>query len=360
MASAVQQIQIVEVPAIADTEWISTFGRKLAKRIKKRDIVLDFSDTKSLSILGISWVIAMQKLSLRFNSNLTLKSVNSHLKDQLLSAKDLDPILDGESHETGFFENVGENVLNLKEELKYLLYLLSESIYWHTFGIAKKKTMMRAEPFKQMIRLGSSALGIVLMLSFLIGITLSFQSAVQLEAFGASIYMVSGICITMVSEIGPLMTAIILAGRSGSSITAEISSMVVGEEVKALETMAINPVQFLVLPRFRALTITGPLLTIISVVAGIFAGFLVSLIYLDLPPSLFIKEMTWALTLKGVLQCLTKSIVFSWIIVLVASLKGLQVSGGADSVGKATTSCVVFCISAIILADAIFSFIFYM
>ena len=261
---------------------------------------------------------------------------------------------------TGLVEQVGDAIYALYYELKHIVYLLSESIYWSTLGRFDKMRL----PFKgafslQMVRLGSTATAIVFLLTFLVGLTLSFQSAVQLETLGAGVYLVRGVAVTMFMEIGPLITAIILAGRSGSSITAEIASMVVQEEVKALRVMGIHPVQYLVLPRFQAMSIATPLLTMLANAAGCFAGYLVAALYIGLPTSLFISELRESLSIVILAKSLFKGLIFGWLIALVAVSKGLSVRGGADAVGTATTKCVVFSITAIILADAAFSFVFY-
>ncbi len=257
-------------------------------------------------------------------------------------------------------ESIGDAIYALYDELRHIVYLLSESVYWSTLGHFDKMRL----PFKgvlslQMIRLGSSATSIVFLLVFLVGLTLSFQSAIQLELLGAGVYLVRGVAVTMFMEIGPLITAIILAGRSGSSITAEIASMVVQEEVKALRVMGIHPVQYLALPRFQAMSIATPMLTMLANIAGCFAGYLVAALYVGLPTSLFLSELRESLSIIIVIKSLFKGLIFGWIIALVAVSKGLSVRGGADAVGTATTKCVVFSITAIILADAAFSFVFY-
>ena len=257
-------------------------------------------------------------------------------------------------------ESMGEAVYALFYEIKQICYLLSESIYWSTLGRFDKMRL----PFKgvfslQMMRLGSSATPIVFLLTFLVGLTLSFQSAVQLETLGAGVYLVRGVAVTMFMEIGPLITAIILAGRSGSSITAEIASMVVQEEVKALRVMGIHPVQYLVLPRFQAMSVATPMLTMLANISGCFAGYLVAALYVGLPTALFLSELRSALSMIILAKSLFKGLIFGWLIALVAVSKGLSVRGGADAVGTATTKCVVFSITAIILADAMFSFVFY-
>jgi len=257
-------------------------------------------------------------------------------------------------------EQFGEAGYSLYHELRSITYLLSESVYWSTLGRFDKMRL----PFKgvlslQMIRLGSTATAIVFLLTFLVGLTLSFQSAVQLETLGAGVYLVRGVAVTMFMEIGPLITAIILAGRSGSAITAEIASMVVQEEVKALRVMGIHPIQYLVLPRFQAMSITTPMLTMLANIAGCFAGYLVAVLYVGLPTELFLSEIKEALSMDILAKSMFKGLIFGWLISLIAVSKGLSVRGGADAVGVATTKCVVFSITAIILADAAFSFVFY-
>lgn len=256
-------------------------------------------------------------------------------------------------------ESFGNSCWKLIYSLWQMAHLFVESLYWSTVGRFEGQALPIRGTFLQMSRLGSDAFPIVFTLSFLIGLTLAYQSAVQLEHLGGSIYLVRAVGISMFSEIGPLITAIILAGRSGSAITAELSSMVVQNEVKALQTMGIHPIPFLVIPRFQAMTIVSPLLTISSVIAGIIAGLVLALLYLNLPVSLFLSELRNEVPLKLLWQCGVKSVVFGWIITMVACQKGFSVRGGAEAVGRATTDCVVFSISLVILADALFSFLFY-
>lgn len=256
-------------------------------------------------------------------------------------------------------ESIGDSFWRVVQSIWQMAHLLVESMYWSTIGRFDKQALPIRGSLLQMTRLGSDAFPIVFSLSFLIGLTLAYQSAVQLAQLGGSVYLVRAVGISMFSEIGPLITAIILAGRSGSAITAEISSMVVQNEVKALQTMGIHPTPFLVIPRFQAMTIVSPLLTLSSVVAGIAAGMVLAVLYLNLPMSVFISELRNEVPLKLIWQCGVKSVVFGWIITMVACQKGFSVRGGAEAVGRATTDCVVFSISLVILADAFFSFIFY-
>ena len=155
------------------------------------------------------------------------------------------------------------------------------------------------------------------------------------------------------------MTAILVAGRCGSSIAAEISTMVITEEVDALKTMGINPIRHLVVPRFAAITLTQPLLSIMSVFMGILGGLVVAMVYLDQSFVTFNAELWSALTVKDIVTGIIKSVSFAWIIVFIGAHRGFKVHGGAEGVGIATTSSVVQAIFSVIAADAMFSLIFW-
>jgi phospholipid/cholesterol/gamma-HCH transport system permease protein len=207
-----------------------------------------------------------------------------------------------------------------------------------------------------MYLLGFKALGIVALLSFLIGIVLALQSAMFLRDYGAGIFLASMIGWSMLREFGPLLTAIILAGRTGSATTAEIATMGVGEELDALQTMGINPIQFVIVPKFWAITLTMPLLSVIASATGIVGAYLVSLTYLDISSSLFWNELIKYIYFRDFFAGFIKSVVFAWLIIWIGTFYGLKVKGGAEEVGKETTASVVTCIFIIIIADAIFSF----
>jgi phospholipid/cholesterol/gamma-HCH transport system permease protein len=164
--------------------------------------------------------------------------------------------------------------------------------------------------------------------------------------------------ITMIKEMGPLLTAIIISGRNGSATTAEIATMVVGEEIDALKTMGLNPVQFIVVPKCWAMTLSMPLLTIFSTFIGIFGGWVVAVFYLGLSSSLFVGELLKNVYLPDVAANMIKSTVFSWLIVWIGAYHGFKVKGGAEEVGRETTASVVTGIFIIIVADALFSFVF--
>ena len=349
--------QSIELPEQITPEWVSREHNRLVSG--EGGVKLDCRKVRKLDSLSMAWLAHLHETLAASGRRLVLAGLAPQLRGDLAKVTlPENPVSDAKT-EAPLPERVGAGAVAFYTELRDTLVLLSESLYWSTFGLMRPKTLIRADALNQMVRLGSSGLPIVLLLSTLIGFTLALQSGIQLQKFGATVFLASGMGISMVTEIGPVMTAVILAGRSGSSITAEISTMVVQEEVGALQSMAINPIHYLVLPRFWAMSLTMPLLTFCSALSGIFAGMVVGLFFFRLSPASYLAELRGAVTLNFLGQAFAKSLTFSWIIALVAINKGLNVRGGADAVGKATTACVVTCIFAIILADAVFSFIFY-
>ena len=207
--------------------------------------------------------------------------------------------------------------------------------------------------------MGSQALGVVGLMSFLIGGVMALQGAAQLRQFGASIFIADLVGVSLTRELGPLITAIMVAGRSGSAVAAEIGTMVITEEIDALRTMGLNPTRFLIVPKTMSITVTQPLLTMFANVIAIFGGFLVAVFYLDIGPAAFFNRLREAVFLKDIITGLVKSVVFANIIVSIGALCGLRTGGGADAVGRSTTSSVVAGIFTVIVADAAFSLLFY-
>ncbi len=204
---------------------------------------------------------------------------------------------------------------------------------------------------------GVDALPIVGLISFLLGLIMAFVSSIQLEQFGASIYVASLVALAMVSELGPIMTAIVVAGRSGSAFAAEIGTMRISDEIDALFTMGISPTLFLVIPRLVAMVIVVPLLTLFADLCAITGGLVISVSMLDLTVSTYITQTYKALDLFEFVWGLSKSVVFAGLIAWISCLRGFQVRGGASQVGNAATSAVVSGIFLIILFDSIFAVI---
>ena len=204
-----------------------------------------------------------------------------------------------------------------------------------------------------MQKVGVDALPIVALISFLLGLIMAFMSSVQLAQFGANIYVASLVSLSMTRELGPIMTAIIVAGRSGSAFAAEIGTMKISEEIDALFTMGIDPHIFLVMPRLIATVLVVPLLTLFSDLFAIMGGLLVGVSMLDLTSSGYLAQTIRTLDLFDVFWGFGKSAIFALLIAWVGCLRGFQVEGGAAGVGRATTSAVVTSIFLIILSDSL-------
>lgn len=246
-------------------------------------------------------------------------------------------------------------------------YLFVDSLYWLVVAPFKrsgtdavpKRIIRRDDVFFQMMRLGFRAVPIVFLVSLFVGIVLALQLAYILRQFGVVEYTASVVCVAIFRELGPLLTAILMAGFAGASIAAELGTMAVSEELMALRTSAINPVRFLVVPRLLASMIMIPCLTMIANVVGVLGGALVGFFLLHIDPTLYYDKTIHFLQLRDLNTGLLKSVGFAIIVVILASYEGLNVSGGAEDVGRATTSTVVFTIIAIIAFDVVFTTIFY-
>jgi phospholipid/cholesterol/gamma-HCH transport system permease protein len=213
--------------------------------------------------------------------------------------------------------------------------------------------------FVQMVTVGVNSLPIVGTISFIMGLIIAMQSAYQLQRFGAVIYVADLVGVSVTRELAPLITAIIIAGRSGSAIAAEIGSMKVSEELDALRTMALNPFNFLVAPRTLAMMIVLPCLTVLADLLGILGGMILGITSLNIPWIAYFNETANAVMMSDFVSGLVKSFFFAAIIAIVGAFQGFHVVGGAEGVGKATTSAVVQSIFLIILADMLFTALFY-
>ena len=203
-----------------------------------------------------------------------------------------------------------------------------------------------------------NALPIVGLIAFLIGVVMAYQGADQLKRFGAEIFTVDLVGVSILREIGILLTAIVVAGRSGSAFTAEIGAMAVNQEIDALRTLGLNPIEVLVMPRMLALMIALPLLAFFADILGLLGGGLMAWLVLDISPSQFVAQLKDAIGPATFWVGIVKAPVFAFLIAMVGCYEGLSVSGGADAVGRHTTSAVVSGIFLVIVFDAFFSILF--
>ncbi|PIQ84041.1 MAG: ABC transporter permease [Candidatus Omnitrophica bacterium CG11_big_fil_rev_8_21_14_0_20_63_9] len=213
--------------------------------------------------------------------------------------------------------------------------------------------------FYELWKVGVQSWFIVSVCSLFIGMVLAFQSAYQMQKLSAEIYIAGLVALSVVREIGPVITALIVAGRVGSAIAAELGTMKVTEQIDALITLAADPVRYLVVPRFIALIIALPLLTLWADAIGIFGGFLIGTLKLGILPSLYWKMTTLPLVFKDLFSGLLKAFMFGIIICIVSCFEGFRTQGGAEGVGRATTVAVVSSFLLIIAADCLITALLY-
>lgn len=256
-------------------------------------------------------------------------------------------------------EKIGGSVIDTGRQIVKVLALFVDTLYWLFVGPFKRKAAKRESIFDQMLFVGVKSLLIVFFVALFTGIVIAMQTAPQLASLGAVIYVAGLVAVSITRELGPVLTGLVIAGRVGAAIAAELGTMKVTEQVEALEGMALNPVRFLVVPRFLALVIMLPCLTIFADAVGIFGGYLIGVFNLNINSSLYLDTTFRFLTTKDVMTGIAKSFVFGAIIALIGCYYGLTTSGGAEGVGKATTTSIVTSFILIILADCILTAIFF-
>lgn len=255
--------------------------------------------------------------------------------------------------------SVGRKTLLFLAQLGKISRLAHRTFFWSFVAPLRGKGLRWKSTIEQGVRIGFESIPIVTLISFFVGLIIAMQSAYQLKQFGATIFTANLVAVSITRELAPLLTAIVIAGRSGSAITAEIGTMKVAEEIDALKTMGFNPVKFLVVPKTLAMLVMLPTLTVIADFLGIFGGYAISMLTLDLTSVRYINQTMDALTFKDLISGLIKSVFFALIIVKIGCYEGFNVEGGAEGVGKSTTRSVVASIFLIIAADVFFTALFY-
>lgn len=255
-----------------------------------------------------------------------------------------------------FFIQTGERMVTAIQELGYIATLLVESIYWSVLGHRKKQSVRLSSIFSEAMQIGVNAAPIIVVLCFAVGVMLAIQAIETLKTFGAESKVIIGVALSVTREFSPLIVGVLVAGRSGSSITARIGSMKLAQEIDALSVIGINPVRYLLAPILLAMIVMVPTLTMLGNLAGIFGGAIFSIPSLDMSLGVYIQRTISVLSVDDIYQGLIKSVVFAVIIALIGASNGFRVRGGAVAVGRATTRSVVLSISCIVLADMVFTY----
>ncbi len=255
---------------------------------------------------------------------------------------------------SSFVTRAGVSVNSWLRYLGQLYILWSQTVTWALTPPYKGiRSLIQAQ------RIGPGSFLISGMVAFFVGMIISLQMAYQMMQLSAEMYIPNVVAVALTRELVPVLTALIVAGRIGAGIAAEIGSMVVTEQVDALKAFAVNPVKYLVVPRFLGLLIMLPVLTILSDIIGIWGGYVICVFKLQINHEMFWKMVFRALTMKDIITGLVKTLFFGMIIAIVGCHQGLSVRGGADGVGKATTTAVVRSFILIIMMDCFITFVFY-
>ncbi len=344
---------------------IAPMELKLKKLLKHslttQEIIWDFSQVRLIDSAGMMLIIQFQKHFIkkglrirRVGFSTEHEKIYQLLMDNLSSKKPQSP---KQNIIKNTLENLGKNSMHLLTDVLAFLTFLGE-VTMHLFYYFRHPSSIRYQAIIKYLESSAlKALGIIALTSFLIGVVIAYQSAVQLEKFGASIFIVDMIGISITRELAPLITAIVVAGRSGSAFTAQLGVMKLTEEIDAMKTMGFEPYRFLVLPRMIALMIALPLLIFFADIVGIFGGMVVANAQLHISFASFIEHLQSALDSKHFWVGIGKGPFFGWLIAAIGCFRGLQVSRDTESIGRYTTMSVVNAIFLVIACDALFSII---
>jgi len=328
--------------------------RQTSRRRNVTHIVVDFSEAGSLRMAGVAAISLAQRHVQRSGKKLELVSLNPQHR-AALEAGTVTQLAKDVTERPGVLERLGGRVIGARDSFFQFCRLVADTVRQLVAIAVRAGRIPAGSVIRQMDLMGVGAVGTVGLLTFLIGITMALQGAILMARFGAGPFVADLIGVSMIRELAPLLTAIILTGRTGAAIAAELGTMRVRSEIDALAVMGINPVRFLVVPRILALSAVGPALALLAMFIGIGGGMVIGVALLDLSPLTFWDRIVERVELGDFVHGLSKSLVFAWIIGFTGCHQGMNASGDADSVGAATTRTVVVGIFSIIIVDAVFA-----
>ncbi len=347
-------------------EWLISAGLPSVNEITSQfsshsditQITFDVSQVIKWDSGFVSFLLQLIRESERRNINIVQEGLPQGVQKLLaLALKVNDKVLPRGIERESFFAMVGGKVIKIKESMLSLLDFLGEITF--SFGrlITGKAYFSRNDFIYIVQKCGADALPLVSLISILIGVILAFIGVIQLKLFGAQIFIADIVGIAMVRVMGAVMTGVLLSGRTGASFAAELGIMQTNEEIDALRTLGVNPVEYLVMPRVLALIIMMPLLTLYADLMGILGGFVASSGMLNINPIEYLQHTKDAVKLSNLWVGLIHGFVFGVIIAVAGCLRGIKCERNAAAVGEATTSAVVSAITGIVIATAIITFI---
>lgn len=334
-------------------------ARQLIADHPRAELRADLRQVEQLDTAGVVFLRGLPPLAHSLGKQLCLDGLPARLQP-LFDAAPLPPPPTLPARRPAAFERLGAWVRAHGVRTADFFYLMADLSVFAVSAAFGRASIRRGSFGEQAYIIGAQALQIIALILFLIGAVSSLQSAAQLRQFGADIFVANLLGIGLTRELGPLMTAIIVSGRSGSAIAAEVATMKFTEELDALQIMGIDPLRFVVVPKMWAMIVCMPLLTMMANFFGILGGTFIGLVSLDIPAAVFLNQVFSALFLKDLLIGLVKSASFAWLITIIAVYHGLNFSGGAEGVGRATTAAVVSSLFGIIVLDAFWGLVFYL
>jgi phospholipid/cholesterol/gamma-HCH transport system permease protein len=326
-----------------------------------RKLVVDLSEIEYLDSAGAFGLIQLEDrtkaraIPFQFiNVTDEAKRIMALIDRKALTMKPLA----SEKRSGNLIEQVGDASLKILNDFISVITFLGDLLTALFYSLLHPRSVRWEDVLFYMKRTGVEGLAIVGLINFLLGLIIAFMSSLQLKQFGANIYVASLVGVAMVSELGPIMTAIIVAGRSGSAFAAEIGTMKVNEEVDALVAMGFDPIRFLAVPKVLAAMIVVPILTLYADFFGVGGGLVVGVLGLDLTVYTYVQETMKVISITAIVKSLIKSVVFAAMIAGIGCQRGFQVRGGAEAVGALTTSAVVAAIFLTIVIDSAFAVLF--
>jgi len=341
------------------------FTNEIKKSIRNQSpvtITIDFSGISYIDSAAALAIIQIQKDTAGKKINCLLINLNDEAKGifSVIRGQALDQVpFKTKDFKDNFLVQIGQALWDIASDIVSFVTFIGELLSAIVYTIFHPKSLRVKDMLFCMQRAGVEGLPIVGLISLLIGLIIAFMSFLQLKQIGANIYVPSLVSFAMVKELGPIMTAILVAGRSGSAFAAEIGTMVVNEEVDALNTMGFDPVRFLAVPKVLATIIVVPILTIYADFFGVIGGLIVGITGLDLTAHTYLTQSLKTIKVFDIVTSLIKAAVFAGLIAGIGCQKGFQARSGAQDVGKYTTSAVVSAIFLIVVADSIFAVTFY-
>jgi phospholipid/cholesterol/gamma-HCH transport system permease protein len=345
-----------------DAATTGTVWRRAATEVTKanaKGVVVDASGIDYCDGAGIALLVHLRNLQKRIGGTLQIDGLRpefASLLDDSVPESPAEPT-STRSHR-GLVEEIGEGVVEIWRDIQILVSFVGELSVALLRAAIHPRSIRWRDAFAIAEVVGVNALPIVALISFLMGLIMAFQAAVPLRQFGAELFIANLVGLSILRELGPLMTAIILAGRSGSAFAAELGTMKVREEIDALKTMGLDPVRFLIVPRVVAAVAMTPLLTVFADLIGLLGGAVV-MRSLGFPLITYFHQVQYAVSYGSLIGGLVKAFVFGILVAGIGCQRGLQTKTGATAVGESTTSAVVSGIILIAITDGIFSVIYY-